>query len=60
MLPGLEHRLLPERGDLVHLHFSLPGFDREIHLEGVLQLLPSLRHELLPDSVHGPLDAVLD
>lgn len=60
MLPGLEHRLLPERGDLFHLHFSLPGSDREIDLEGVLQLLPPLCHQLLPESMHGPLDTVLD
>lgn len=60
MLPGLEHHLFPKRGDLFNLYFSFPWFYREINLEGVLQLLPPLCHELLPERLHHLLDVVLD
>lgn len=59
MLPGLQHGLLPERGDLFDPDVTLPGFHGEVNLEGVLQRLPPLRHELLPQHLHGLLDVVL-
>ena len=60
MLPGLEHHLFPEWGDLLNLHFTLSRFHRKINLEVILQLLPSLCHELLPESLNSLLDVVLD
>lgn len=52
MLPGFKHRLLPEWGDLFDLHFALPCFHGEVNLEGVLQCLSPLCHQLLPERPH--------
>ena len=60
MLPGLEHCLFPEWGDLLNLHFTLSRFHGKINLEGIFQFLPPLCHKLLPESPYSLLDIVLN